>query len=205
MQRFLAYFVNILLVFCSVSASCEGITETGLKRLLRSKILMAQSIAANDIIVNAVLSQNAKLIPMSQIRALDAQWRADTSLSSLKLAYQSNPPGRYIRDVIETAPDIFSEIFVTDNQGANVAAYPATSDYWQGDEDKWRKAWARGKGKVFLSKVELDESSNVHAIQIGVPIKHKSKTIGVLVTGIKLTHVQSTYLLKNLDKRMIKR
>jgi hypothetical protein len=54
---------------------------------------------------------------------------------------------------------------VIDNQGANVAAYPATSGYWQGDDAKWVKSWAKGRG-------------------------------GVLITGIKLTHVQSTYLLK---------
>lgn len=199
----LGRFWPFLLLFTSLSVLSDGISEKGLKRLLRSKILMAQGIAANDIIVNAVLSQNAKALTLDNIIELDEQWRAEHDFSELKLAHQQNPPGIYIKDVIETAPDIFSEIFVTDNQGANVAAYPATTDYWQGDEDKWIHAWAKGKGDIFLSKVHLDESANVHAIQIGVPIRHQGKVIGVLVTGIKLTHVQSSYLLKNLDKRLI--
>lgn len=203
MKQHLKWLLATVLVCLAVPAQAKGITEKGLKRILRSKILMAQGIAANRSIVDGVLQQNAKSMTLTQIKALDQKWRSQKILTPFKLSYQTNPSGSYIKDIIENDPDIFSEIFVTDNQGANVAAFPATSDYWQGDEDKWIKSWAQGKGDVYLSKVEFDESSKVHAIQIAVPIKHKGLVIGVLVIGIKLTHVQASYLLRNLDKRLI--
>lgn len=43
----------------------------------------------------------------------------------------------------------YAEIFVMDNQGANVAMSDKTSDYWQGDEDKFVRSFAGGEGKVF--------------------------------------------------------
>lgn len=182
----------------------DGLTEKGLKRVLRSKIVMIKGIAANKLIIDAVEQQNAKQMSLQQIKTIDKQWRAQSADTPLKLQYQLNASGVYIRDLVQSNKSLFSEIFVTDNQGANVAAYPATSDFWQGDEDKWLKSWLDGEGEVFVSKLAFDQSSKAHAIQISVPIKLKSKVIGVLVSGIKLTHLQSTYLLRNLDDSMIK-
>lgn len=53
--------------------------------------------------------------------------------------------GAFLKNIIVQQADVYSEAFVTDAKGANVAAYPATSDYWQGDEDKFTKAFASGK------------------------------------------------------------
>ncbi|MFT5163762.1 MAG: hypothetical protein ACI9FJ_002359 [Alteromonadaceae bacterium] len=87
MKLFLSilYYLVLLVLFLSFVVSADGITEKGLERLLRSKILMAHGIAANDVIVNAVLSQNVKQMPMPQVRDLDRKWRTDKSLSPLKL------------------------------------------------------------------------------------------------------------------------
>jgi len=87
---------------------------------------------------------------------------------------------------------IYNEIFLTDNQGANVAVYPATSDYWQGDETKWSEPF--NSGKVYVGQVEFDESTNTNAVQISVPVIDNGKTIGVLILGIKLSFIETNSL-----------
>ena len=81
------------------------------------------------------------------------------------------------------------EVFVTDNQGANVAAYPATSDYWQGDEEKWTASFNDGDGVVFIGPLEQDESTNSAQVQISVPIFNQQQTIGVLVMGVSVDYL----------------
>jgi hypothetical protein len=196
--------VFTILIVVTTVVYADGLTEKGLKRVLHSRIVMIKGIAANKLIVEAVAQQNAKQLSLLQIKDIDQQWQTQIGDTPLKMHYQLNLSGKYIKAIVQSNHKIFSEIFITDNQGANVAAYPATSDYWQGDEEKWQKSWLDGHGEVFVSKLAFDESSQAHAIQISVPIRVKSKVIGVMISGIKLTHLQSTYLLRNLDDSMIK-
>lgn len=37
-------------------------------------------------------------------------------------------------------------------EGALVCANAKTSDYWQGDKAKWQRAFAEGKGSVFIDR-----------------------------------------------------
>ena len=72
-----------------------------------------------------------------------------------------------------------------------MAAYPATTDYWQGDEAKWKDTFHNDKGSLYIGPVELDESTNTKAVQISVPVLDKGKIIGVLIVGIKLSFIAS--------------
>jgi hypothetical protein len=83
----------------------------------------------------------------------------------------------------------YGEAFLTDKKGANVAAYPATSDYWQGDEEKFTASFNDGRGKIFIGAVEYDESSNTHAAQVSVPVVDKGKAIGVLIVGVTVDYI----------------
>lgn len=44
--------------------------------------------------------------------------------------------------MIRQMSNTYSEAFVTDMLGANVAMFPATSDFWQGDEEAFIEAYA---------------------------------------------------------------
>jgi len=106
----------------------------------------------------------------------------------------SSAIGKFLSSVIKNNADKYNEMFLTDNQGANVAAYPLTSDYWQGDEDKFINAFNNGDGKVYIGDLEFDESTKVNAIQISVPVSYGNKAIGVLVIGVKVDHIEAEKL-----------
>ena len=61
---------------------------------------------------------------------------------------------------------LFTEIFVMDAVGLNVAASDTTSDFWQGDEAKWQQTYSAGSGAVHISDVELDESTQSYQSQV---------------------------------------
>jgi hypothetical protein len=71
-----------------------------------------------------------------------------------------------------------------DDQGAIVCATERTTDYWQGDEAKWQRAYNDGKGDVFIDRPKLDESANTRIAQISVPVMDGEKAIGAVTVGV---------------------
>ena len=137
--------------------------------------------------------QNAETLSLEMIQQRDEEWTASDRLTPFKLSLQRNKAGRFIKRSVEANPAI-AEAFLTDNQGANVAAYPITSDYWQGDEEKWTASFNNGSGKLFIGPLEEDASSGTTSVQISAPVLDGGQTIGVLVMGITLNYLEEKQL-----------
>ncbi len=172
----------------AVAQKSVEIPPEDLEQILKVKIRAVERLAANKVLIDAVKEQNSKRMSLDQIKRIDKEWMSSKDLTPFKRSLQDNPSGQYLRRHVTRNPT-YGEAFLTDNQGANVAAYPATSDYWQGDEDKWINSFNTGKGKVFVGSVKFDDSSKTHQAQISVPVFDGDKTIGVLVVGVKLDYI----------------
>jgi hypothetical protein len=182
------------LAVAAPKTSDDGYTQIQLRRLLRTKIETISEIAHNAVIISAVRKQNRKSLPPEKIDAIDATWQATNDDTPFKKSLQENEAGRYFQSLIDFNDSIYTEAFLTDRRGANVAAYPITTDYWQGDEEKWSASFNDAIGQVFVGSIEFDQSTKTNAIQISVPVMDEDETIGVLIVGIRLTYVQAKYL-----------
>ena len=158
-------------------------------KLLLVQITGVQQLAKQARFIQAVKQQNAQDMSLDEIRKRDQAWMSSDDSLPLKASMTSSDIGTYLKNLIMHNSDKYNEVFVTDNQGANVAAYPLTSDYWQGDEDKFINAFANGNGDIHIGGMEFDESTQTNAVQISVPIMYNSKAIGVLVMGVKVDHI----------------
>lgn len=167
-------------------------TQKELQEILAPRIEGLKFLTKNTMLLGAVLEQNRQDKTLEDIHIIDQEWIAGTS--PLIRALQENKAGAFLKNIIVQQSDVYSEAFITDNKGANVAAYPATSDYWQGDEDKFTRAFANGKGEVFIGDVEMDESSQSNAVQISVPMMYNNEAIGVLVIGVKVSAIEAEKL-----------
>ena len=177
--------VGLIISLSSISYSQDSLSDEEAK-LLKSRIEKVQTVAAIPPLIEAVKLQNSKNIPLSDVVLLDKKWRAgDQDVINSVLETKIS---RILMQKIKHNVAIYSEAFLCDDLGANVAAYPATSDYWQGDEAKWFNVWTEdGKGEVVVGDVEYDESSKVKTVQISVPVLDEGVSIGVLVMGVKLS------------------
>lgn len=184
----LLLFVGLLLP-APISAQ-EGmeISEDELHDLLHNKIRVVQHLALNPALLRDTRKQNREKLKLSEIKSRDDEWKSSEELTYFKRSLQDNTSGRLLKRIVSLNPD-FNEAFVTDNQGANVAAYPATSDYWQGDEEKWTESFNGGEGRIFLGPLERDASTDTYAVQISAPLLDGQETIGVLVVGVTLDYL----------------
>ncbi len=188
-MKFKRYF---LLTLCLLPAIAIAEVDTSEKKL-KVKILTARHIGLNPMIINSVNRQNSEKLSLKKIKNIDNEWKNTKGLSAFKLSLQNNEAGLYLKSIVDKNPDI-SEAFLTDMQGANVASYPATSDYWQGDEKKWQASFNNGQGQVFIGPLKIDDSTKVAAVQISAPVidyRNDRKTIGVIVISVTGNYLKS--------------
>lgn len=146
-------------------------------------------LGSDPVIVSAVKSENARGKTLAEIQKKDEEWKATAGIVDYMKAIMDSDCGKYLRKIQESTP-YFSEIFVMDNQGANVAMTDKTSDYWQGDEAKFKKSFNGGAGAVFVDKVKFDDSTQAYLAQVSVPVRDGDKVIGAITIGVDIDKVK---------------
>lgn len=184
----------ICALVCPALVSADDIlSQQEIEERLAVKVRFARHMALNPAIVRAVESQNGEQLALAEIQRRDEAWKnAGGELTDLIKNITENPVAQYFRRRVENNAAI-QEVFLTDNQGANVAAYPPTSDYWQGDEEKWTASYNDGNGVVFIGPLEFDESTQKTQVQISAPIVSRDRAVGVLVLGVSVDYLEDKH------------
>lgn len=147
---------------------------------------------SNAELIAMIKEQNAKHGGLSQaeIDALDKQWRAETGAANKPLIDEllSRSVSKWLAAEKEQTGGVVSEVFVMDAKGLNVAQSDVTSDYWQGDEAKWKQTFLVGADAVHVSDVEQDESTQMLQSQLSMPIvdPDSGQVIGAITVGVNL-------------------
>lgn len=141
-------------------------------------------------LVQAVVAQNNKGMSLDAIKKTDETWMATSGLDDVMKALLENAPAKRLHE-LEVTKSYFTEMFLMDNQGANVAMTNKTSDYWQGDEPKFTDSFASGKGAVHIGKVKFDESAQSYLVQVSVPVMEHDQAIGALTVGVNIDKLES--------------
>jgi hypothetical protein len=146
---------------------------------------------SDPVIVDAVKAQNAANAALDQpgIEALDQKWRAEVEADSHPMidGVLANAISTFLKTKQEASGGTITEVFVTDAKGLNVGQSDVTSDYWQGDEDKFTKSFGAGPGALFVDAAEKDESTQMLQSQASMTIVDETgKPIGAITVGINL-------------------
>jgi hypothetical protein len=152
-----------------------------------------REIAQNPALVSAIMAQNEQSASYDQakIDALDKQWRAEVDAADKPLinATLGTEASKYLAQAQADSGGLFTEIFATDAKGLNVAQSTVTSDYWQGDEDKFSKSFGVGADAVFLGEIEQDESTQTYQSQVSITVTDPASgaPIGSITAGVDLS------------------
>jgi hypothetical protein len=139
----------------------------------------------NPVLIAATVEQNAQQQSLAAIKDIDASWRATTGISDFMKPLMESAAAKELSRLEKSQPFYF-ELFLMDNQGANVAMTNKTSDYWQGDEAKFTQSFNNGQGAIHIGPVEFDESAQAYLVQVSVPVMQGGSAIGALTVGINV-------------------
>ena len=133
-----------------------------------------KAVVAEPALVSAIRDQNARTAGLSEseIAGLDGDWRDQIGGADAPLIARvtDNPAAAHLRAVQESSGGLYSEIFIMDRVGLNVAARQVTSDDWQGDEAKWQESFGAGAEAVHIGAVEFDDASQSYLGQVSLPV-----------------------------------
>jgi hypothetical protein len=138
--------------------------------------------AAVQRVVQAVVAQNAREVTAEQIQAIDGAWQAGEDPQGLANELASNECAQVLLSLL-AANQGYVEAAVSDARGALVCFTSRPSDYYQGDEVSFQRAFGQGAGVPYVSAPKADESLGLTAVQISVPVKAAGRAIGVLTVG----------------------
>ena len=140
----------------------------------------------DKIVIKAVKAQNAEGLTKVQIKAKDEAWQAAKKAGEtdpLMKAVMENPCAKQLKKLM-AENSFITEIFVTDNQGANVCQTGLTGDYWQGDEAKFKEVFKKG---ILVSHPEMEDGMNI--TQVSVPVTMGKRHIGTMTIGVNIDKV----------------
>ncbi|SFG14237.1 hypothetical protein SAMN04488020_101295 [Palleronia marisminoris] len=141
---------------------------------------LAQDLMADAGVRIAIEAGNAAHGELSEYEliALDRMWRREVGEDDQPTieAVISGPGTERLRAMMERGGGALTEIIVMDKRGMNAAVSSVTSDFWQGDEDKFLRTFSQSPDALHIEDLELDESTGRFQIQV-------SRTLVDPVTG----------------------
>lgn len=147
------------------------------------------------LIINAIKQQNAAHagITDKDIAELDTRWQAAfNSAADQRLvdSVMDNPLSQFLRARQESSRGAIAEIFVMDSHGLNVGQSEITTDYWQGDEPKFRNSFGRGRDAIFIDEIGKDESAQALVSQVSLTLSDETGSpIGAITIGVVLDNL----------------
>lgn len=144
----------------------------------------------DPVLIEALRSQNADTagLGQAQIEALDLQWRTELGHSDQPLIQKvtANAASKFLRDKLDQSDGMITELILMDKVGLNAGQSDLTSDYWQGDEAKFRNSFGAGPDAIFVDELEQDESTGLLQSQVSLTVKDPltGEALGALTVGI---------------------
>jgi len=175
-------FLNLLAVGFAITMqtfAAEPLDAAAQTRL-DAKIKLAQTWAADPIIVDAVKEHNAH--PSAEAVAMTQEkWVAASVLDPFVRSLTKNPAAESLKSKKSAA---LTEAFLSGANGTKVAFLSKTTSWSHKDKPKHENPMA---GKTWQGAVEVDESTGQQQVQIAVPVLDGGKPIGSLVVGFSIS------------------
>ena len=149
-----------------------------------------EKLVTDPSIIQALREQNEKhqSLTHKKILKLDNEWRKQMHARRRPMvdAILSKPVSLMLSEYKKQQNGTFTDIFVFDRFGLNVAQSNPTTDYWQGDETKFLDSFGVGSGAVSIGPLEYDDSTQTYQIQVSLTIDDPEtlKPIGAITFGV---------------------
>lgn len=151
-----------------------------------------KAIATKPEVIEAVKASNMRQLSKERLLELDEKW---VKLKG-RLPEAEQIKNSKISTLLATEMNkqtYFKEAILTGNQGETVAMNLVTTDYWQGDEEKFTAIFDTNlpsrKPDSHISRARWDESTKAMIAQVSVPVYDGDTMIGTLTVGVDLKRV----------------
>lgn len=193
-ELFLESHPNFLTTFNSFASSCITsdfeLSANEKKRIQNTVAPLLKKLSTNKSIISAIVKQNQvnSNKPDSELKNLNRQWVEEFAKGNIDFskAIVNEEASKILKQYQTENAELLSEIIVMDARGYNVAVTDMTSDYWQGDENKFKQTFNKPAQTIFIEKIEYDASSKYFQVNVSSKIinPETNEAIGVITMGV---------------------
>jgi len=171
------FIFALLLLTPSTYAQDDFRPETVRKRAESIMVPYAKELAALPVVIAAVKLANAK----QKIKMDNALWKRTSVEDPIVQDLSNNVVATELKN---KKVGYVSEVFISAADGTKVAFIEKTTSWNHSGKPKHDLPM---HGKVWIGKLELDNSSGVNQIQVSVPVLDNGRPIGSIVIGAAAT------------------
>ncbi|MDY6797840.1 MAG: transporter substrate-binding domain-containing protein [Pseudomonadota bacterium] len=146
-------------------------------------------LVAETDLLNAILS-GPRMESLAEILKADSLWQALATEEETELARQITqlPASDQLTRFVSRYQGLITEIMLTNDMGTVVAMSQLTSDYWQGDEPKFREMLNKEAGQPWISSIRYDRSTSQFQVIASYPVSYRNQpeAAGVLMIGLDI-------------------
>lgn len=175
-KRILLFTAGMACLATSVMAAAPS---PELKAKLQVKAKELQWMSTDPKVVAAVREYNANH-PAETKTMTQEKWKSLPVLDPIVRGLSKNALAAYLKSRRDPA---FSELFVSGSDGTKVALFNKTTSWSHKGKEKHEVPMT---GKTWIGPVEVDESTGVEQVQIGIPVLDSGKPIGSIVVGFEV-------------------
>lgn len=157
--------------------------DPALQRKVAAKLVEIKTWAADPVLVDAVVAQNAAL-PPAYAEMTQEKWKALTVLDPFVRGFAKNPAGLFLKS--KQAPWV-AEAFLSDAKGVKVAFLSKPSNWCHAGKAKHDQPMA---GHDWQGPVELDDSTGLQQLQVSVPVLREGSPVGALTVGLSISKLE---------------
>lgn len=174
---------NLVAVSLAVTSAFAAPAAPSLKTKLAEKARQYAWMSTDPTIVAAVKARNAS--PPAELQGMTQdKWKALPVLDPLVRSLNKNSLAEYLKGKRDPA---ISEFFVNAADGTKIVLFNKTTNWSHKGKDKHEIPMT---GKVYFGPVEIDASSGVEQVQIGLPVLDGTKPIGSIVIGLETSKLK---------------
>ena len=173
-----SWVVAGLSVFC-LSTAALAADAAGARAKAEAKAKQLAWMSTDPQVVAAVKAYNASQ-PAEAKAMTQEKWKALPVLDPLVRGLSKNALAEYLKGKRDQS---WSELFVSGADGTKVALFNKTSSWSHKGKEKHDVPM---QGKTWIGEVEVDASSGVEQIQVGLPVLDGGKAIGSVVVGLSV-------------------
>lgn len=131
---------------------------------------------------------------------MDKKWTGVSEEDYLMSGYIDNRLSKRLKEIVENDKNI-AEISITDKKGGLIAVSGKTTDFYQGNQQWWQRAFSSPKQGLFLENIGFNQSTGIFSMAVVLPLKYEeNKVIGVCKAKINLKYLLQQQL-ENFETR----
>jgi hypothetical protein len=178
-----AWPAAVLAALVSAAAATPVLAQANLREMAATRIPLVRAISADPVVIAALRAKNASGESFQEIRHKDAEWSQNPQ-APLRKELTGNGCAMRLRELTKSDPAVV-EVILMDRNGANVCLSRETSDYWQGDEEKFQKPYQEGHD-IFMGEAAFDQSTGVYALQLSALVWDGDTKAGALTLSLRV-------------------